>query len=138
MVKFDASKFRTLPDPTPRKRFRYEVEDIIAHIRSLSTRPRVGWIKGHQDVLGVAPDLDTVGCMTVMCSAPSYEEREPYGGIDVAIYDDMTLREVIASWESNDDKASCLAAYPGSIEAGCRQLGWIVEPDDEELWDSYI
>lgn len=138
MVKFDASKFRTLPDPTPRDRFKYEAEDILSHVRNLATRPRVGWIKGHPNVLGVAPDLDTVGCMTIVSTASSYEERTPYGDMDVAVYDDMSLREVLASWAANDDVASANAIYPGSIEAGCKLLGWISEPSEEEVWDRYI
>lgn len=137
MVKFDASKFVTTPEPSARQKFKHEVEDILCHVRGLSIRPRVGWIKGHKDVLGVAPDLDTVGCMTVI-SLVTFERRAPYDDIDVAVYPGMSLREVLASWEADDGKASCLASYPGSIEAGCRQLGWIVESSDEEVWDSYI
>lgn len=137
MVKFDASKFKLAPEPTARKKFKYEVEDILCHVRHLSPRPRVGWIKSHPHVLGVAPDLDTVGCMTLVALVP-FEKRAPYGDIDVAVYDDMTLREVIASWEADDDVASANAIYPGSIEAGCRQLGWIAEPDDEEEWEGYM
>ena len=138
MVKFDATKFHTLSETTPRQRFKHEVEDILSHVRHLFTpRPHVGWIKCRPNILGVAVDLDRVGCMTLM-SLVRFEKRTPYGDIDVAVYDDMTLREVIASWEENDGKASINAVYPGSIEAGCKQLGWISEPDDEEEWDSYI
>ena len=137
MEKFNAETFKTT-DPTPRQRFKYEVEDILCHVRNLSTpRPRVGWIKGYPNVLGVAADLDKVGCMTIISLVP-FEKRAPYGDIDVAVYPDMSLQEVIASWEANDGKAGWFAAYPSSIEAGCKQLGWIAEPDDEEEWDSYI
>ena len=137
MVKFDASKFKLAPEPTPRKKFKYEVEDILSHVRNLATRPRVGWIRERPHVLGVAPDLDTVGCMTLVALVP-FEKRAPYGDIDAAVYPDLSLREVIASWEADDGKASCLASYPGSIKAGCKQLGWISEPDDEEEWEGYM
>ena len=138
MVKFDASKFRLQPEPTPRQKFKHEAEDILFNVRHLSTpRPRVGWIKCRPNILGVAVDLDKVGCMTLMSLVP-FEKRAPYGDIDVAVYPDLSLREVIASWEADDGKASCLASYPGSIKAGCKQLGWISEPDDEEEWEGYM
>ena len=137
MVKFDASKFKTTTDPTPRQKFKYEVEDILRHVRNLKPNLRVGWIRERPHVLAIAPDRETVGCMTIMSTAPSYEEREPYGNIDVAVYD-MSLQEVIDSWECNDGAAAVNAAYPGSIERGCKWLGWISEPNEEEEWDSYI
>lgn len=135
MVKFDASKFVTTPEPSPRKQFRFEVEDSLHHIRDLKPGLRVGWIKGHPNVLGVAPDLDTVGCMTLVSLVP-LEKREPYGDIDIAVYQDMSLREVIASWEARDGEAEINATYHGTITQGCDWLGWISEPADD--WDSYI
>lgn len=137
MVKFDVSKFKLAPELTARQKFKCEVEDILHHIRNLKPVLRVGWIRERPYVLGVAVDRNTVGCMTIMSTAPSYEDREPYGDIDVAVYD-MSLQEVIDSWESNDGAAAVNAAYPGSIARGCDWLGWISEPDDKEEWDSYI
>lgn len=138
MAKFDASKFVTAPEMTPQKQFKYEVEDILRHVKNLKPGLRVGWVRERPHVIVIAVDRNTVGCMTVISTA-AWGERTPYGDIDVAVYDDMSLREVIASWEANDDRAAANAIYPGSIEAGCRQLDWIVEPDDdEEFWDGYI
>ena len=137
MVKFDASKFKTTPDRTARQQFKYEVEDILRHIRNLKPNLRVGWLRERPHVIAIAHDRETVGCMTIVSTAPSYEERTPYGDIDVAVYD-LTLQDVVDSWELNDGKAAVNAAYPGSIARGCEWLGWISEPDDEEEWDSYM
>ena len=137
MVKFDASKFRLQPEPTARQKFKYEVEDILCHVRNLATRPRVGWIRERPYVLAVAVDRNTVGCMTIVSTAPSWEEREPYGDIDVAVYPDMSLQEVVDSWGANDYKTSANARYPGCITRGCEWLGWLSEPDEEE-WGGYM
>lgn len=136
MVKFDPSKFKLVSEPTPRKKFKYEVEDILSHVRNLAIRPRVGWIRERPYVLAIAVDRNTVGCMTVRSTA-AWGERESYGDMDVAVHG-MTLQDVIDSWEANDGKASVNAAYPGSITRGCEWLGWISEPDDDEEWDGYI
>lgn len=136
MEKFNAATFKTTPDPSARKRFMYEVEDILHHIRNLKPVLRVGWIRERPYVLGVAVDRETVGCMTIRSTAP-WEEREPYGDMDVAVYD-LTLQEVIDSWEAGDGVASVNAAYPESIARGCAWLGWISEPDDEEEWEGYM
>lgn len=138
MVKFDASKFKLAPEMAPRKQFKHEVEDILSHVQNLSTRPRVGWIRERPYILAVALDRETVGCMTVVSTAPSWEEREPYGDIDVAVYPEMSLQEVIDSWESNDGAASANARYPGCITRGCEWLGWISEPNDVGEWEGYI
>lgn len=138
MVKFDASKFVTAPERTARQKFKYEVEDILAHVRNLAPVLRVGWLKERPYILAVAVDRNTVGCMTVISTAPSWEDREPYGDMDVAVYPDMTLQDVVNSWEANDYTASANARYPGCITRGCEWLGWISEPTDDEEWDSYI
>lgn len=138
MVKFDASKFVTNTDRTARAQFKYEVEDILHHIRNLSPGLRVGWLREKPYVLAIAFDRETVGCMTVTSTAPSWEEREPYRDIDVAIYHDLSLQDVVDSWEAVDNVASSNVTYPGSIAMGCEWLGWITKPTDEEEWDSYI
>lgn len=132
MEKFNAATFKTTLELTAWQKFKYEVEDILSHVRHLSTpQPRVGWIKGHPNVLGVAVDLDKVGCMTLMALVP-FEKRASYGDIDVAVYPDMSLRDVIVSWEARDGAAAVNAVYPGSIARGCERLGWIAEPDDDD------
>lgn len=137
MVKFDASKFVTAPEMSPRKQFLYEVEDILRHVRGLKPGLRVGWLREKPYVIAIALNRETVGCMTVLSTA-AWGEREPYGDMDVTVYPNATLQDVVDSWEAGDGVASVKAAYPGSITMGCKWLGWIVEPDDEELWDSYI
>lgn len=136
MEKFNAATFKTTLELTAWQKLKYEVEDILHHVRNLKPGLRVGWIKGHHDTLGIATDLDTVGCMTVMTTAPSYKEREPYGDIDVAVYPDMSLRDVIVSWGARDGAAAVNAVYPGSIARGCERLGWIAEPDDD--YEGYL
>lgn len=136
MVKFDASKFVTAPEMSPRKQFRFEVESLLRHVRNLKPGLRVGWLREKPYVIAIAFDRETVGCMTVLSTA-AWGERESYGDMDVAVYD-MSLQEVIDSWKANDGVASVNAAYPGSITQGCKWLGWISEPTDEEEWDGYI
>ena len=131
MEKFNAATFKTNPEMTPQKQFKHEVEDILHHVWNLKPGLRVGWVRERPYVIAIAFDRNTVGCMTVISTA-AWGEREPYGDIDVAVYDDMTLQEVIASWEADDGVASVNAIYPGSIKAGCKRLGWIAGPDDEE------
>ena len=132
MEKFNAATFKTTLELTAWQKFKYEVEDILFHMRHLSTpRPRVGWIKGYPNVLGVAVDLDKVGCMTIISFVP-FEKRAPYGDIDVAVYPDMSLRDVVVSWGARDGAAAVNAVYAGSIARGCERLGWIAEPDDDD------
>lgn len=74
------------------------------HCRKLKKFP---WL------LGVAKDLDTVGCLTV---------RKIAGVDDIAVYPHLSLHEVIDSFSSDDNIAACNCYYVKTIAEAARIL----------------
>lgn len=70
-------------------------------------------IKKFQYLLGVAKDLDTPGCLTV---------RDINGQDDIAVYPDLTLREVIDSFSNHDVVAEMNCYYVKTIREAAKIL----------------
>lgn len=70
-------------------------------------------IKKFPWLLGVARDLDTVGCITI---------REIDGVDDIAVYPDLSLREVINSFSNKDGVASVNCYYVKTISKAAKIL----------------
>lgn len=70
-------------------------------------------IKKFQYLLGVAKDLDTPGCLTI---------RDINGQDDIAVYPDLTLREVIDSFSTKDSVAAANCYYVETIKEASRIL----------------
>ena len=98
MVTFDASTIHALP-------LHYAISQDMDRcgLSYYKAKPikRLPWL------VGIARGLDFPGCMTV---------RKIKGDLDVAVYPDMTLREVINSFTSNDGVASVNCCYFDTLE----------------------
>ena len=70
-------------------------------------------IKKFPWLLGVAKSLDTVGCLTI---------REVGDGDDIAVYPELSLREVINSFANEDGVASVNCYYVQSIAKAAKIL----------------
>lgn len=70
-------------------------------------------IKKFQYLLGVAKDLDIPGCLTI---------RDINGQDDIAVYPDLTLREVIDSFSAKDGVAAVNCYYVKTIKEASRIL----------------
>ena len=66
-------------------------------------------------LIGIAKDLNTPGCMTI--------RKTNYGsGMDIAVYSDLTLREVIDSFVNDDGKAVANCAYFDTLKEAADNL----------------
>lgn len=70
-------------------------------------------IRKFPHLLGVAKDLDTPGCLTI---------RDINGQDDIAVYPDLTLREVINSFSAKDGVAAVNCYYVKTIKKAARIL----------------
>lgn len=70
-------------------------------------------IKKFPWLLGVARDLDTPGCLTI---------REVGDGDDIAVYPELSLREVINSFSNKDGIADVNCYYVQSIAKAAKIL----------------
>lgn len=61
-------------------------------------------IKSFPGLLGIARDRNTKGCLTL----------RDYG--DIAVYPDMSMKEVIDSFKAKDGAAECNAIYTETLE----------------------
>lgn len=66
-------------------------------------------------LVGIAKDLDTKGCMTV-------RETKSGSGMDIAVYPDLALREVIDSFVNDDGVAVANCAYFDTLQEAAAYL----------------
>ena len=66
-------------------------------------------------LVGIAKDLDTKGCMTV-------RETKRGSGMDIAVYPDLSLKEVIDSFVADDKVAVFNCAYFDTLEEAADYL----------------
>lgn len=66
-------------------------------------------------LIGIAKDLDTKGCMTVL-------ETKRGSGMDIAVYPDLSLKEVINSFVNDDGVAAYNCMYFNNLKAAAAYL----------------
>ena len=66
-------------------------------------------------LIGIAKDLNTIGCMTI-------RETKTGSGMDIAVYPDLSLKEVINSFVNDDGVAVCSCKYFNNLKAAAAYL----------------
>ena len=66
-------------------------------------------------LIGIAKDLNTIGCMTI-------RETKTGSGMDIAVYPDLSLKEVIDSFVAKDSVAAFNCAYYSTLKEAAAYL----------------
>ena len=103
---FDAKNCKSLP---LQYNIRLEMDSVGLVYYKAKKIKQLPWL------VGIAKDLDTIGCMTV-------RETGSGSGMDIAVYPDLTLREVIDSFVNDDGIAAVNCAYFDTLKEAAAYL----------------
>ena len=103
---FNANNCKSLP---LQQSIRLEMDSVgLVYYKSKKIK-QLPWL------VGIAKDLDTIGCMTVL-------ETKRGSGMDIAVYPDLSLKEVINSFVNDDGVAVCSCNYFNNLKAAAAYL----------------
>lgn len=103
---FNANSIKSLP-------FEYTIRmemDVVGLVYYKAKK-----IKQLPWLVGIAKDLDTKGCMTI-------RETKQGSGMDIAVYPNLSLKEVIDSFVANDSVAAFNCAYYSTLKEAAAYL----------------
>ena len=103
---FDAKSIRSLP---LEHSIRVEMDTVGLVYYKAKRIKQLPWL------VGIAKDLDTIGCMTV-------RETKQGSGMDIAVYPDLSLKEVIDSFVADDMVAAANCAYFDTLKEAAAYL----------------